>query len=118
MIFFRKKENPSTDSGQVEKANPEQSRRTRARIFVSGKVQGVFFRENTSKNAKKLGVKGWVKNLQDGRVEAIFEGDRDNVEKLINWARKGPFWAKVNGLDFTFEEYKGEFEKLSRFRYI
>ena len=81
----------------------------RAHIFVSGKVQGVFYRENTRKKAEKLGVTGWVKNLRDGRVEAVFEGDKKKVEEMVNWARKGPIWAKVEALDVIWEDYRGEF---------
>lgn len=75
----------------------------RAHIFVSGKVQGVFFRETTQKKAKKLGLSGWVKNLKDGRVEAVFEGDKDKVEKMVKWAKKGPFFAQVKGFEASFE---------------
>jgi acylphosphatase len=82
----------------------------RAHIFVSGKVQGVWFREKTQRKAQELGVNGWVKNLLDGRVEAVFEGDRPQVEEMVKWAKKGPFWAKVNDLELTWEEYKGEFK--------
>jgi acylphosphatase len=81
----------------------------RAHIFVSGRVQGVFFRDSTKRRAKKLGIKGWVKNLPDGRVEAVFEGKKDRVEQIINWAKRGPIFAKVNNLDLEWQEYKGEF---------
>jgi acylphosphatase len=81
----------------------------RAHIFVSGRVQGVFFRDSTKRKAKKLGIKGWVKNLPDGRVEAVFEGKKDRVEQIINWAKRGPIFAKVNNLDLEWQEYKGEF---------
>jgi len=81
----------------------------RAHIFVSGRVQGVFFRDSTKRKAKKLGIKGWVKNLPDGRVEAVFEGKKDKVEQIINWAKRGPIFAKVSNLDLEWQEYKGEF---------
>ena len=84
----------------------------RVHIFVSGRVQGVFFRENTRKRAKKLGITGWVRNLPDGRLEAIFEGDKDKVEELINWTKRGPMFAKVNGLETVLEEYQGEFDNF------
>jgi acylphosphatase len=92
-----------------KKTIPVNNEKARAHILVSGKVQGVFFRENTRKQAEKLGVSGWVKNLQDGRVEAVFEGNKDNVEKLVKWAKKGPIWANVKDLDVDWENYKGEF---------
>ena len=84
----------------------------RVHIFVSGRVQGVFFRENTRKRAKKLGITGWVRNLPDGRVEAVFEGDKDKVEELISWAKKGPMFAKVDGVEVILEEYKEEFDNF------
>jgi len=92
-----------------KKENQKKGEKIRAHIFVSGRVQGVFFRENTKKKADKTEVTGWVKNLRDGRVEAVFEGDRQNVEKLVNWARKGPIWAKIEALDVIWEDYKAEF---------
>lgn len=85
-------------------------KKIRAHIFVSGKVQGVWFREKTKKKAEKLEVTGWVKNLLDSRVEAVFEGDRNRVEEMVNWARKGPIWAKIEALDVVWEDYQAEFE--------
>jgi acylphosphatase len=81
----------------------------RAHIFASGKVQGVFYREGARKKAEKLGVSGWIKNLPDGRVEAVFEGNQPQVEEMIDWARKGPFWAKIEALDVAWEDFRGEF---------
>jgi len=86
----------------------------RTHIFVSGRVQGVWFREGTKKEAQKLGVFGWVSNLEDGRVEAIFEGEKDCVEKMIKWAKRGPIWAKVNGAEVIWEEYKNEFTSFEK----
>ena len=86
------------------------NQKARAHIFVSGKVQGVFFREKTKKESEKLGVFGWVKNLADGRVEALFEGNKESVDKMVKWAQKGPFWAKVDNLEIVRERYKGEFK--------
>lgn len=84
----------------------------RAHIFVSGKVQGVFYREKTRKRAEKLGVTGWVKNLLDRRVEAVFEGDKKKVEEIVNWARSGPIWAKIEALDVIWEDFQGEFNSF------
>lgn len=86
--------------------------KTRAHLFISGRVQGVYFRETTLKKAEELSVFGWVRNLPDGRVEAVFEGEKDKVEKLVKWAKRGPFWAKVSGLEVHWEEYKGEFKNF------
>jgi len=86
--------------------------KVRAHIFVSGRVQGVRFREGTYQKAQKLGVFGWVKNLPDGRVEIVFEGEEDNVRKLVKWARMGPIFAKVNNIEVKWEEYRGEFNSF------
>ncbi len=81
----------------------------RTHVFVSGRVQGVYFRKSTKKKAKKLNVFGWVRNLSDGRVEAIFEGEENMVEQIIDWCKKGPVFAKVEDMEAIKEEYKGEF---------
>jgi acylphosphatase len=80
-----------------------------AHILVSGRVRGVFFRENTQRKAKKLGINGWIKNLSGGKVEAVFEGDKKSVEKIVKWAKKGPILAKVENIDIEWQEYFGEF---------
>lgn len=81
----------------------------RVRIYVSGIVQGVFFRKNTRKRALQLGVTGWVRNLLDGRIEAIIEGEKEQVEKLIQWCKKGPPQAKVTSLDVFHKKPKYDF---------
>ncbi|MBM3257858.1 MAG: acylphosphatase [Candidatus Nealsonbacteria bacterium] len=99
MFFFnRKKEKLKGD----EKA--------RAHVFVSGRVQGVFYRDTCKKKAEKLGVSGWIKNLRDSRVEGVFEGDRENVDKMVNWARKGPIWAKIDDFSVVWDNYQAEFK--------
>ncbi len=82
----------------------------RAHIFVSGQVQRVFFRQTTKEKADELGIFGWVQNLPDSRVEVVFEGDKDNVEKMVEWARLGPKFAKVENLIAGWENYTGEFK--------
>ena len=84
--------------------------KTRAHVFVSGRVQGVFFRSETKREARKHGVNGWVRNLPDDRVEAVFEGEEENVKKLLEFCRRGPLGARVKGTDLTWESYSGEFE--------
>ena len=84
----------------------------KAHIIVSGRVQRVHFREKTREKAEEFGVFGWVKNLSDGRVEAVFEGEKAKVEEMVEWARRGPFWAKVNGLETSWEEYQAEFSNF------
>jgi acylphosphatase len=83
---------------------------SRVHVFVSGKVQGVFFRSSTKNMAEKLGLYGWVRNLADGRLEAIFEGNKEAVEKMVVWCRKGPESARVTGIEIIWEEFKGEFK--------
>lgn len=86
--------------------------RQRIRILVTGKVQGVFFRQALKVMAKKNGVFGWVKNLKDGRVEAVLEGDREKVSRLVEWAHGGPANARVEDVEIRNEEFVGEFSKF------
>jgi acylphosphatase len=83
--------------------------KTRAHVFVSGRVQGVFFRVETRHEATKRNVVGWVRNTHDNRVEAIFEGQKEAVEKMIEFCRKGPSGAKVTDLTVQWQTYTGEF---------
>lgn len=83
--------------------------KARAHIFVSGRVQGVFFRSSTEEMAHFLNVFGWVRNTPDKRVELIVEGEKEKIEKLIEWLKKGPPLAKVENVEIKWEEYKGEF---------
>jgi len=83
--------------------------KARAHVYVSGRVQGVFFRAETADLARQFGVMGWVRNLPDGRVEALFEGEKENVEKAVDFCRRGPPGAYVQELDVNWEEWKGEF---------
>ena len=70
----------------------------RYRVLVSGRVQGVFFRDTCQRVANEHGVAGWVRNLPDGRVEAVFEGPPDDVRRLVDWARLGPRRAVVDDI--------------------
>ncbi|MGD9379537.1 MAG: acylphosphatase [candidate division WOR-3 bacterium] len=81
---------------------------TRAHLYVSGIVQGVFFRAHTTKVARSLGLNGWVKNLVDGRVEIVAEGTRQDVDKLIQWCQKGPPAAAVEGVEVLDEQPMGD----------
>jgi len=81
----------------------------RVNIIVTGIVQGVFFRYNTMKKANELDIKGWVKNLRDGRVEIMAEGEEENLNKFIEWCKKGPQGAYVEALTLEWKEYTGEF---------
>jgi acylphosphatase len=79
----------------------------RVHVFVTGRVQGVFFRASCAEEARSLGVAGWVRNASDGRVEAVFEGPEAVVEAMIGWCRRGPAHARVDGVEVRDEEPAG-----------
>ncbi len=85
------------------------SGKTRAHVFIKGKVQGVYFRQNLRVVAKRHKVNGWVRNLKDGRVEAVLEGDELNVSEVIEWCHAGPKEAQVYDVNVQYEPYTGEF---------
>jgi len=80
----------------------------RVHLVVSGRVQGVAFRASTVEAARRLGLRGWVRNLPDGRVEAEAEGDRPQLEALVAWCRRGPPAARVLDLAVTWGEPRGD----------
>ena len=80
----------------------------RRRVVVRGRVQGVFFRDSCAREANALGVRGWVLNRTDGCVEAVFEGEPDAVETIIDWARTGPAAAYVTEIEVEEEEPQAE----------
>ncbi|GAB4569497.1 MAG: acylphosphatase [Anaerolineae bacterium] len=82
----------------------------RAHVFVSGHVQGVFFRAETQRLARRLGLTGWVRNLWDGRVEAVFEGEADAVERAIQWCWRGPEEAAVEDVEVRYEPPSGRYK--------
>ncbi len=84
----------------------------RVRLIVKGKVQGVFFRQALKVTAKKNNVNGWVRNLHDGRVEALLEGDDVDVSALVEWCHAGSANARVEDIDIKNEKYSGEFSKF------
>jgi len=83
--------------------------KARAHIVVSGRVQGVFFRDHTQRWASSLGLAGWVRNIADGRVEAVAEGEKEKIEDLIGYLKQGPPVARVEDVEVSWEEPKGEF---------
>jgi acylphosphatase len=85
----------------------------RAHVFVSGWVQGVFFRAETRDMARRLGMTGWVRNLGDGRVEAVFEGEDWAVEQILAWCHRGPRGANVDNIEINYEDYSNEYETFS-----
>jgi acylphosphatase len=80
----------------------------RAEVTVHGMVQGVFFRVETRDRARSLGLSGWVTNAPDGTVRAAFEGDDERVQSMVDWCRRGPSGAAVDGVDVTWVEPEGE----------
>ena len=89
--------------------------KTRVHIFVSGRVQGVFFRQKTKQQAEKLSVAGWIRNLPDGRVEAVFEGEEPAVKALEDYCHHGPSSAIVANVDSKWETYRGEFASFEAY---
>ena len=72
-------------------------------LIISGKVQGVFFRDSTTSKAKEFGVNGWVKNNSDGTVEALYEGEEENLKQLLEFCKKGPEMANVEKVEIKWE---------------
>ncbi|WP_088240130.1 acylphosphatase [Calothrix rhizosoleniae] len=87
--------------------SPENSSIVRVHVFISGRVQGVGYRYATVELASKLGLSGWVRNLPDGRVEAVFEGWHSTVEQMIRWCHQGPPAAVVENVVVEYEQPEG-----------
>lgn len=87
--------------------------KARAHLLITGRVQGVFYRSFTEDVAHSLGLKGWVKNCSDGKVEAVFEGKKEDIEKAVSLCYKGPHGARVSNIDVRWEDFKGEFDIFS-----
>lgn len=81
---------------------------SRAHVEVSGRVQGVSFRYFTKQKAVSLGLKGWVRNLPNGRVECEFEGPTQAIEEMIGFCKEGPRWSKVTSVDVEWLDYSGK----------
>jgi acylphosphatase len=84
--------------------------KVRAHVIVSGRVQGVYFRSATREEAAMRGIRGWVRNLPDGRVEAVFEGEKEIVDQMLDFCQSGPANAKVSSVEVTWADYTGEFK--------
>jgi len=82
----------------------------KAHLWIEGRVQGVFYRAFTRDLALRFGLKGWVKNLPDGRVEAVFEGPEDKIQEAIKYCWQGPPAATVTDIKIQWEEPTGEFD--------
>jgi len=84
--------------------------RVKAHVFISGRVQGVFFRYETKRMALRRGVSGWVRNLPDGRVEAVFEGEKSDVEEIVRFCHRGPPGAIVRNVKVIWEQPTGDLQ--------
>ena len=80
----------------------------RVKVIVRGSVQGVFFRAEARDRARSLGLAGWVRNAPDGTVEAVLEGDDEQVESMVEWCRRGPGGARVEEVEVAWSEPEGE----------
>lgn len=85
---------------------------TRAHVFISGRVHGVNFRWYTQRKAQELGLTGWVRNLWDGRVEAVFEGEEKTVRAAVRWCHTGEPPAHVDNVEVTYSAPSGEFDSF------
>ncbi len=89
-----------------------------ARVVIRGWVQGVYFRAYTRDQARSLGLTGWVRNLPDGSVEALFEGEKDPVEKMVSWCHRGSPASRVEKVEVTYGPFTGAFDSFEiRYRY-
>lgn len=86
---------------------------SQAHILVSGFVQGVGYRMFVRKNAEELGITGWVTNLLDGRVEALLQGRKETIEKLIERCKKGPYFSEVKNISIEFQQIEEKFEEFT-----
>jgi acylphosphatase len=86
--------------------------KVRAHVFIKGKVQGVFFRSEIKRRADSLSLKGWVRNLPDGSVEAVFEGQSESVNTIVEFCRTGPLRARVINFELLWENYIEEFKNF------
>ena len=82
--------------------------KVRVHVLIEGRVQGVFFRATTRDEARARGLAGWVRNRADGRVEAVFEGDKAVVENMLAWCRKGPPYSYVDHVEIAWQPYQGD----------
>ncbi|MGE0087410.1 MAG: acylphosphatase [Desulfococcaceae bacterium] len=87
-------------------------KKLRTHVIISGRVQGVCFRAETQRAAQYYGVTGWVRNKNDGTVEAVFEGTENNIVSMLEWCKKGPSRSLVEKTDVSWEDYTGQFSQF------
>jgi acylphosphatase len=97
---------PAAEGDPMSESN-DGSERVRAHVFVTGRVQGVFYRASTREAARERDVDGWIRNLEDGRVEAVFEGPEAAVEAVCAWCKTGSRAANVSSVEVTMESPEG-----------
>jgi acylphosphatase len=108
--YFLKKEVKSSNIRYIYQRDGDNLiKYCRVHVFISGKVQGVYYRQNTAYKAEELNIHGWVRNLRDGCVEAVFEGEKTNIDKLLDWCNKGPKDAIVENVKIIDEQYQNEY---------
>ena len=113
MNLERKGNSPSKERLRERAGGNRRTMKVRAHIFVSGRVQGVFFRSYTQREANRRKVTGWIRNHKDGRVEAVLEGEEKDVKAVIEYCRKGPSSARVKDVNVRWEPYEGEFHRFN-----
>jgi acylphosphatase len=91
------------------RASETKVKNIRAHLFISGRVQGVWYRDSTKRQAEDLELTGWVRNRESGQVEVVVEGADVAIDKLISWCRSGPTMARVTDIRVDFEDYSGGF---------
>jgi acylphosphatase len=84
----------------------------RVHVFIEGRVQGVFFRAHTRDEALARGLNGWVRNLPDGRVEALFEGEKEVLNSMLNWCHQGPRYSYVDRVEIDWQPYRGDLQSF------
>ena len=84
----------------------------RIQLVIRGQVQGVYFRASAQREARQLGLTGWVRNRPDGAVEIVAEGEEDQVKDLLNWSQRGPSTARVDSVETRWRSYTGEFAEF------
>ena len=106
------KSSKQSETADIRTENDKEGKgvEVRAHVFIEGKVQGVFFRSETKRMADNLDLKGWVRNLPDNKVEAVFEGRGEKVDTMIEFCKIGPMEARVTNFTLVWESFVGEFK--------
>jgi len=100
----------------IHHSKGENMKPIRVHLYIHGRVQGVFYRDTMRRVAQSLGLTGWVKNLPDGRVEAVVEGEEEKVERLVSWCHRGPPAAHVSKVEVIRKSFTGEYSSFAIIR--